>query len=223
MSHSSYMSSSASDLEDEIHSYLTSLSPDPHMPICFTCCDVITDQYYLRAGDHVWHEHCLRCCVCQVTLGGHYSCFVRDGNIFCQRDFTHVHEIKCSSCLRNIESGDWVRSAGENMYHLACFSCSACQRQLSTGEDFAIHDDRILCRVHVLNPHDDNVTCRPKSKRFRTAFNEDQLATLQRHFEMDPNPNSLHLDQVAMDAGLTKKVTKVWFQNARAKLRKLKH
>ncbi|XP_046554331.1 LIM/homeobox protein Awh-like [Haliotis rubra] len=211
----------SSDLEESAD--FIALSFNVADPLCFTCCDVITDQYYLRAGDHVWHEHCLRCCVCQVTLGGHSTCFVRDGNIFCQRDFAQVYKTKCSSCLRPIESGDWVRSAGENMYHLACFSCSTCQRQLSTGEDFAIHDGRVLCRVHALNPDDENVNCRSKSKRFRTVFNEDQVAVLQKYFDLDTNPAGSDLGMIAEEAGLPRRVAQVWFQNARAKLKRAMH
>ena len=199
---------------------MCSISPEIDLPICFTCCDVITDQYFLRAGQHVWHEECLRCLVCQASLDSHTSCFVKDDNIFCRRDFLNTFQTKCSSCYHPIESGDWVRSAGEHVYHLACFSCNTCQRQLSTGEDFAIHGGRVLCRVHALNPDTDNSDRRNKTKRFRTAFTDDQLGVLQKFFDMDNNPSGLDLEHIAQEAGLTKKVTKVWFQNARAKVKR---
>ncbi|XP_067674905.1 LIM/homeobox protein Awh-like [Haliotis asinina] len=220
MSDTSYdpLSSDLEESEDFI-----ALSFNMADPMCLMCCDVITDQYYLRAGDFVYHENCLRCCVCQVTLGGHSTCFVKDGNIFCQRDFAQVYQTKCSSCLRPIESGDWVRSAGEYVYHLACFSCSTCQRQLSTGENFAIHDGQVLCRVHVLNPDGENVSCSQKSKRSRTAFNKDQVAILQKYFDLDTNPTGMELGRIADEAGLPRRVAQVWFQNARAKLKRSMH
>ncbi|XP_057312109.1 LIM/homeobox protein Awh-like [Hydractinia symbiolongicarpus] len=162
---------------------------------------------------------------------------------------THL-EIKCCSCHRGIQSSDWVRRAKQNVYHLACFACDVCKRQLSTGEEFALLDNRILCKLHYVEqlelpavltePHpihrpvsshaelspnpsleSENIWMKPnRNKRVRTSFSEEQVQVLQANFEVDANPDSSELERIASDVSLPKRVTQVWFQNSRARQKK---
>lgn len=54
---------------------------------------------------------------------------------------------KCSSCDLGIPPTQVVRRAQENVYHLQCFACSLCSRQLNTGDEFYLMEDRkLVCK-----------------------------------------------------------------------------
>ncbi|KAF8572527.1 hypothetical protein P879_00066, partial [Paragonimus westermani] len=59
-----------------------------------------------------------------------------------------------------------------------------------------------------------------KSKRIRTSFTPDQLSILQANFDIESNPDGQELERIANLARLNKRVTQVWFQNARARKKK---
>ncbi|PAV89344.1 hypothetical protein WR25_05575 [Diploscapter pachys] len=122
---------------------------------------------------------------------------------------------KCASCNRVIQPTDWVRRARIHIYHLACFSCTQCKRQLSTGEEFALQEGRILCKQHFVElvEGENGVNqAKQKTKRVRTTFAEEQLQILQTYFSQDSNPDGADLERIANQTGLSQRVTQVWFQ-----------
>uniref|UniRef100_T1KKP6 Arrowhead n=2 Tax=Tetranychus urticae TaxID=32264 RepID=T1KKP6_TETUR len=190
---------------------------------------------------HQWHTDCLRCSECEESLSTERSCYLKNGRIYCKKDYLNLvrANVKCSKCFRIISPNDWVRRAGSHVYHLACFACDLCQRQMSTGEQFTIdnatEDMKLLCKLHFGitttsegDSHDSSSndslsssTPKPsKTKRVRTTFTEEQLQILQANFQIDSNPDGQDLERIATLTGLSKRVTQVWFQNSRARQKK---
>ena len=64
---------------------------------------------------------------------------------------THTHRrfgTKCSGCSQPIPPTQVVRRAQDNVYHLQCFACFICARQLSTGDEFYLMDDKkLVCKA----------------------------------------------------------------------------
>ncbi|KAH8303840.1 hypothetical protein KR018_011626, partial [Drosophila ironensis] len=201
---------------------------------CAACGEPISDRFFLEVGGCSWHAHCLRCCMCMCPLDRQQSCFIRERQVYCKADYSKSFGAKCSKCCRGISASDWVRRARDLVFHLACFACDQCGRQLSTGEQFALMDDRVLCKAHYLETVEGGTTSsddgcdgdgyhKSKTKRVRTTFTEEQLQVLQANFQIDSNPDGQDLERIASVTGLSKRVTQVWFQNSRARQKKHIH
>ncbi|XP_034038999.1 LIM/homeobox protein Lhx8-like [Thalassophryne amazonica] len=209
--------------------------------LCTSCGVEIVDKYLLKVNDLCWHVRCLSCSVCNAALGRHVSCYIKDKQVFCKLDYFRRYGTRCARCGRNIHSSDWVRRARGSTFHMACFSCTSCKRQLTTGEECGLLENRVFCKPHydiimenikrakeneklnavavVADKEGSNTGPRPP-KRARTSFTLDQLQVMQTQFAQDNNPDAQTLQKLAERTGLSRRVIQVWFQNCRARQKK---
>lgn len=55
---------------------------------------------------------------------------------------------KCAGCDLGIPPTQVVRKTQDYVYHLQCFACTICSRQLNTGDEFYLMEDRkLVCKA----------------------------------------------------------------------------
>uniref|UniRef100_A0A3B4G209 LIM/homeobox protein Lhx8-like n=1 Tax=Pundamilia nyererei TaxID=303518 RepID=A0A3B4G209_9CICH len=203
-------------------------------PVCTSCGLEIVDRYLLKVNNLCWHVRCLSCSVCKTSLGRHVSCYIRDKEVFCKLDYFRRYGTRCARCGRNIHSSDWVRRARGSTFHLACFSCTSCKRQLSTGEECGLLENRIFCRPHYdimmenlkRAKENMNVTgalfaeCVQRKEQYKPDICSAYFVVMQTQFAKDNNPDAQTLQKLAERTGLSRRVIQVWFQNCRARQKK---
>ncbi|TRY89518.1 hypothetical protein DNTS_012015 [Danionella cerebrum] len=190
-----------------------------HAPVCAGCGQRIAERFLLKVLERSWHGRCLRCNDCQSEL--REKCFSRGENIYCKEDFFKRFGTKCSACQQGIPPTQVVRRAQDFVYHLHCFACIICKRQLATGDEYYLMEDsRLVCKA-------DYETAKQReadstAKRPRTTITAKQLETLKSAYNSSPKPARHVREQLSTETGLDMRVVQVWFQNRRAKEKRLK-
>ncbi|XP_053841588.1 LOW QUALITY PROTEIN: LIM/homeobox protein Lhx9 [Vidua macroura] len=129
----------------------TNMPPmSPEKPaLCAGCGGKISDRYYLLAVDKQWHLRCLKCCECKLALESELTCFAKDGSIYCKEDYYRRFSVqRCARCHLGISASEMVMRARESVYHLSCFTCTTCNKTLTTGDHFGMKDNLVYCRAH---------------------------------------------------------------------------
>ncbi|XP_063283415.1 LIM homeobox transcription factor 1-alpha [Pelobates fuscus] len=217
--------------------------------VCEGCERVICDRFLLRISESLWHEQCAQCCVCKEPLES--SCFYRDKKLYCRKDYDKLFAVKCGSCLDTITSREFVMRAQKSVYHLGCFCCCVCERQLQKGDEFVLKDGQLLCKsdyererdlLSLVSPaasdsgksDDDEDAAKiddckgaedgkdqKRPKRPRTILTTQQRRAFKASFEVSSKPCRKVRETLAAETGLSVRVVQVWFQNQRAKMKKL--
>uniref|UniRef100_H2LQR5 LIM/homeobox protein Lhx3 n=1 Tax=Oryzias latipes TaxID=8090 RepID=H2LQR5_ORYLA len=188
------------------------------IPVCAGCNQHIVDRFILKVLDRHWHGKCLKCSDCQAQLAE--KCFSRGDSVYCKDDFfKRRFGTKCAACQQGIPPTQVVRRAQDFVYHLHCFACIVCKRQLATGDEYYLMEDsRLVCKT-------DYETAKQReadstAKRPRTTITAKQLETLKNAYNNSPKPARHVREQLSSETGLDMRV--VQFQNRRAKEKRLK-
>ncbi|KAL4617448.1 LIM/homeobox protein Lhx5-like [Arapaima gigas] len=119
------------------------------MERCAGCEQPILERFLLSVLDKVWHGRCVRCSDCRCRLTD--RCFSRDGRIYCRNDFFRRFGTKCAGCWQVVFPSDLVRRVREKVFHLNCFTCAACSKQINTGEEmYIIDENKFVCKEDYL-------------------------------------------------------------------------
>ncbi|XP_063171708.1 LIM/homeobox protein Lhx5 [Candoia aspera] len=117
---------------------------------CAGCERPILDRFLLNVLDRAWHIKCVQCCECKCNLTE--KCFSREGKLYCKNDFFRKFGTKCAGCAQGISPSDLVRKARSKVFHLNCFTCMVCNKQLSTGEElYIIDENKFVCKDDYLS------------------------------------------------------------------------
>ncbi|XP_072294847.1 LIM homeobox transcription factor 1-alpha [Eucyclogobius newberryi] len=215
--------------------------------VCAGCRGAITDRFLLRVTDGLWHERCVRCTACGDALT--HSCFLRDRKLYCKKDYALLFAVRCGGCSEPLSPSELVMHAGPSVFHLHCFTCSVCSCRLQTGDRCVLRAGQLMCaRDHyhqgLVSPTSSNTSmylieeeeedgpessrtirsddseCK-RPKRPRTILTTQQRRTFKASFEVSPKPCRKVRETLAAETGLSVRVVQVWFQNQRAKMKKL--
>lgn len=132
---------------------------------------------------------------------------------------------KCASCGYGILPTEVIRRAKDFVYHLQCFNCLICHRQLKTGDEFyLIAEEKLVCKfdydtlknkgtialvkyrlfIHSIEAFDES------NKRPRTTISQKQLDVLKQVYTTTPKPPRHLRESLAIDTGLDMRVVQVW-------------
>uniref|UniRef100_A0A8C2ZQ56 LIM homeobox transcription factor 1, alpha n=1 Tax=Cyclopterus lumpus TaxID=8103 RepID=A0A8C2ZQ56_CYCLU len=218
--------------------------------VCAGCHRQIRDRFLLRVTDGLWHEECVRCAACgdaltnscflrdrklyckrdydelfAVCCGGCAEAVSpaelvmrAGGAVFHLRCFT------CSVCSCRLQTGDrCVLREGQLLcaredYH----RCVASPTSSDTGrsEDEEEEEEEESGRVTGRRVRSEDLDSK-RPKRPRTILTTQQRRTFKASFEVSSKPCRKVRETLAAETGLSVRVVQVWFQNQRAKMKKL--
>ncbi|XP_039977224.1 LIM/homeobox protein Awh-like [Xiphias gladius] len=165
---------------------------------CARCLQPIpASALVMRSGELTYHPQCFSCQECEMKLTpGNLYC-MQGQNLYCQ---SHYHDDGSVPLSHDPQPKPNLKEAPNQVSGEGEESVSSSEPRL---------DDRVT-----------GGRTRRRTKRIRTCFRSEQLRALESYFAQKHNPDGKDWTCLAHKTGLPKRVLQVWFQNARAKLRR---
>ncbi|XP_033104199.1 LIM/homeobox protein Lhx3-like [Anneissia japonica] len=174
-----------------------------NIPKCAGCHHPILDRFIHKVLERFWHAKCLRCSECDCLLNE--RCFTRNGEVFCREDFARYDTNGFLVFIQKCQ--------------VTIIYCSFIDNDTNLEfKEFKAYFQRTQQQYFGTNEMElDNANKRP-----RTTITAKQLETLKSAYTSSPKPPRHVREQLAQETGLDMRVVQVWFQNRRAKEKRLK-
>ncbi|XP_051952455.1 LIM homeobox transcription factor 1-alpha-like [Xyrauchen texanus] len=218
--------------------------------VCEGCNELIRDTYLLRVQDGLWHERCLYCASCREPLKNTcflrnktLYCKRDYQQLFWVRckgctevispaelvmhagtAVFHLRCFCCCVCACRLQKGDRCVLTGDRLicardYHNQLASPTTSDSGKSEDDEEKEYDEGNIKSGGDSNTTGDMEHKRPK--RPRTILTTQQRRAFKASFEVSSKPCRKVRETLAAETGLSVRVVQVWFQNQRAKMKKL--
>lgn len=141
-----------------------------------------------------------RCLKCNLTFN-------------CKSDLLDHEKMLCGSVFRKHEGLAAQVAETVALNRLEAEMRASIQSGVSASEDEDFNRDDRDDKVSI---HDND-----RKIRVRTALSEEQQTVLKEHYQLNPRPNREEFKRIAQQIGLDNRVVQVWFQNNRARERRM--
>ncbi|XP_063698250.1 protein apterous-like [Culicoides brevitarsis] len=207
---------------------------------CSKClASISSSELVMRAKQLVFHVSCFSCEVCNTRLTKGDQFGIKNSSILCRLHFekpenpnnymlmqtTKYNEPLDINTQTNIEDSGNVYPG---FYNSPQIETPQQPRQKGRPRKRKHKDiERMTANLDLnteyleLGFSRDSLTGSSRTKRMRTSFKHHQLRAMKSYFAINHNPDAKDLKQLSQKTGLPKRVLQVWFQNARAKFRRV--
>ncbi|XP_013880320.1 LIM homeobox transcription factor 1-alpha isoform X1 [Austrofundulus limnaeus] len=173
---------------------------------CSACLQVIgRSELIMRVLGQVYHLGCFSCCECERRLQRGDEFVLKEGQLLCRMDYEKEREMLAAISPTPTES-DLISQAHTVVI---CFSCSVKSEDEDGGGGSGGGKGGDESKEHK------------RSKRPRTILTTQQRRAFKASFEVSAKPCRKVRETLAAETGLTVRVVQVWFQNQRAKMKKI--